>query len=336
VSNLVGRRLYRNNGDGTFSDVTFPSGIAVNSRYVGWGCGFLDYDNDGRKDLFAANGHVYPEVDGRINETYRQPLQLFRNVGGGKFREVSSQAGLRVLTLRSARGGAYCDYDNDGDIDIAVNCVNAVPQLLRCDSTLNRNWITIKLVGVKSNRTGIGTRVIVTATTKPDGQKPLVQMDELRSGGSYFSQNDLRMHFGLEQATKVDMVEIRWLSGQIDQLKDLDANRLYVVEEGGKILSKDPLKPASELYGEILLGTGDAAAAADVDPGQRAGSRTDFDDVRAGLEKTRNGDALRRTAVHEKVLSEPFFRTQALRCQERPRVRRLGARFGDAILYRRT
>jgi hypothetical protein len=110
--------------------------------------------------------------------------------------------------------------------------VNSIPQLLRCDSTLKRNWIKIKLSGVKSNRTGIGTRVIVSARTP----KPLVQMDELRSGGSYFSQNDMRIHFGLDQATKVDLVEVRWLSGQVDQLRDLDVNRLYVIEEGGKIL----------------------------------------------------------------------------------------------------
>ena len=122
--------------------------------------------------------------------------------------------------------------------------MNAIPQLLRCDSTLNRNWIKIKLRGVKSNRTGIGTRVTVVAKTNPTALKPLSQMDELRSGGSYFSQNDLRMHFGLDQARKIDYVEIKWLSGQVDRIAGLDANHLYTIEEGGKILSKDVLTPA--------------------------------------------------------------------------------------------
>ncbi len=156
----------------------------------------------------------------------------------------AQQAVPGTVEAAPARGCAFGDYDNDGDLDIAVDCVNAIPQLLRCDSTLNRNWIKIKLVGVKSNRTGIGSRVLVTAKTVSTAEKPLVQMDELRSGGSYFSQNDMRMHFSLEQATKVDMVEIRWLSGQVDQLKDLEVNRLSVIPEGGKILKAETLKPA--------------------------------------------------------------------------------------------
>jgi hypothetical protein len=129
-------------------------------------------------------------------------------------------------------------------MDVAVNCINAQPQLLRGDSTLNRNWIKIKLVGAKSNRSGIGSRVLVTAMTTVDAAKPLVQMEELRSGGSYFSQNDLRMHFGLDQAKKVEMVEIRWLSGQVDQIKNLEVNQLHVIQEGGKILSSAPLQKA--------------------------------------------------------------------------------------------
>jgi hypothetical protein len=188
---------------------------------------------------------VYPEVDkSNTDLKYAEHKYLYRNLQNGRFEEVTDKGGPGILENAPARGCAFGDYDNDGDVDVAVNCVNAVPQLLRCDSTLNRNWIKIKLVGVKSNRTGIGTRVTVIARTKPNAQKPLAQMDELRSGGSYFSQNDLRMHFGLEHATKVDTLEIRWLSGQVDQLKDLDVNRIYVIQEGGKILSAEELKPA--------------------------------------------------------------------------------------------
>src|SRR6202021_908723 len=154
------------------------------------------------------------------------------------------QGGAGILENAPARGCAFGDYDNDGNMDIAVNCINSIPQLLHCTSTLHRNWIKTKLVGTKSNRPGIGSRVIVTAKNIAGAEKPMVQMDELRSGGSYFSQNDLRMHFGLDQATKVDSVEIRWLSGQVDRLTNLDANRLYVIQEGGKILKSDELKPA--------------------------------------------------------------------------------------------
>jgi hypothetical protein len=217
----------------------------VNTRLLGWGVGFFDMDNDGWLDILMSNGHVYPEVDkSNADLKYAEHKYLYRNLQNGRFEEVTDKGGLGILENAPARGCAFGDYDNDGDIDVAVNCVNAIPQLLRCDSTLNRNWIKIKLSGVKSNRSGIGSRVTVTAKTKPDAPKPLAQMDELRSGGSYFSQNDMRMHFGLEQATKVDLVEILWLSGQVDRLKDLDVNRLYVIQEGGKILSSEVLKPA--------------------------------------------------------------------------------------------
>jgi hypothetical protein len=239
--------LYTNLGDGVFEDRTYPSGLGVNTRLLGWGVGFFDMDNDGWLDILMSNGHVYPEVDkSKTDLKYAEHKYLYRNLRNGRFEEVTNQGGPGIMENAPARGCAFGDYDNDGDLDIAVNCVNAIPQLLRCDSTLNRNWIKIKLVGTKSNRTGIGSRVLVTAKTLPTAEKPLVQMDELRSGGSYFSQNDMRMHFGLEQATKVDMVEIRWLSGQVDQLKDLEVNRLYIVQEGGKILKSEQLKPATK------------------------------------------------------------------------------------------
>ena len=239
--------LYTNLGDAVFEDHTYPSGLGVNTRLLGWGVGFFDMDNDGWLDILMSNGHVYPEVDkSKADLKYAEHKYLYRNLRNGRFEEVTSQGGPGIVESAPARGCAFGDYDNDGDLDIAVNCINSIPQLLRCDSTLNRNWIKIKLVGVKANRTGIGSRVIVTATTVPGATKPLVQMDELRSGGSYFSQNDMRMHFGLEGATKVDSVEIRWLSGQIDVLRDLQMNRLYVIEEGGKILKVEALKPATK------------------------------------------------------------------------------------------
>jgi enediyne biosynthesis protein E4 len=239
--------LYTNLGDAVFEDRTYPSGLGVNTRLLGWGVGFFDMDNDGWLDILMSNGHVYPEVDkSKADLKYAEHKYLYRNLRNGRFEEVTNQGGPGILESAPARGCAFGDYDNDGDIDIAVNCVNAIPQLLRCDSTLNRNWIKIKLVGAKSNRTGIGSRVLVTAKTVPSAEKPLVQMDELRSGGSYFSQNDMRMHFGLEQASKVDLIEIRWLSGQVDKLENLDVNRLYVIQEGGKILKSESLKPATK------------------------------------------------------------------------------------------
>jgi hypothetical protein len=234
--------LYQNLGDGTFEDHTYLSGLGINTRFLGWGVGFVDVDNDGWLDIFISNGHVYPEVDGsHLDSPYAEHKYLYRNLRTGQFEEVTSLAGSGITAPVAARGCAFGDYDNDGDMDVVVNCVNSVPQLLRNDATSHRNWIKIRLVGKKSNRTGIGARIVVTATTAPQdqsgvGKQPLQQIEEVRSGGSYYSQNDLRIHFGLDKAEKADAVEIAWPSGQKDTLHDLAANHLYVIEEGGKLL----------------------------------------------------------------------------------------------------
>jgi hypothetical protein len=185
---------------------------------------------------------VYPEVDrSKADLKYAEHKYLYRNMQNGRFEDVTNQGGPGILEDVPARGCAFGDYNNDGNIDVAVNCINSIPQLLRCDSTLHRNWIKIKLVGTKSNRSGIGSRVIVTSMPTPEALKPLQQTDELRSGGSYFSQNDLRLHFGLDQAAKADLVEVRWLSGQVDQFRNLAANQLHVLQEGGTVLKSGPL-----------------------------------------------------------------------------------------------
>jgi hypothetical protein len=234
--------LYLNLGDGTFEDHTYLSGLGLNTRYLGWGVGFVDLDNDGWPDILISNGHVYPEVDGsHLDAPYAEHKYVYRNLRNGQFEDVTALAGPGINDAVPARGCAFGDYNNDGNMDLVVNCVNAPPQLLRCDSTIARNWIKIRLVGKASNRTGIGARVKVTATTAPQSEsgickQPMQQIDELRSGGSYYSQNDLRLHFGLDKATKADLVEIAWPSGNKDTLKDLAANHLYVIEEGGKIL----------------------------------------------------------------------------------------------------
>jgi hypothetical protein len=217
--------LYRNLGNNFFEDSTFQAGLGRNTRFLGWGAMFLDYDNDTWPDILLTNGHVYPEVaDTAIEYGYRQRKVLYRNLGNGRFLDVSENAGPGILEKVSGRGCATGDFDNDGDVDVVVNCVNDVPQLLRCDTAARNTWIKLKCVGTKSNRSAIGARVYcVTGKRK--------QMDEVRSGGSYISQNDLRVHFGLAQAETAD-IEIRWPSGQVDKLPGLRANGIYTVVEG--------------------------------------------------------------------------------------------------------
>ncbi|RPJ86539.1 MAG: CRTAC1 family protein [Acidobacteria bacterium] len=222
--------LYRNItgsfGDTAFEDMTFQAGIGQNTKWLGWGCGFVDFDNNGWLDVFLVNGHVYPEVEKLTTEAgYAQRKVLYRNLQNGSFEDVSEQLGGPVTEPSAARGAAFGDYDNDGDIDILINNVNDFPELLRCESTAGNAWITIKTVGRKSNRSGIGARLICTTE---DG----TQMAEVRSGGSYCSQNDLRVHFGVGRATSVKSLEIRWPSGQVDKLENLPVNKVVVVREG--------------------------------------------------------------------------------------------------------
>jgi hypothetical protein len=206
--------------------------LGKHTQYLGWGCGFVDFDNDGWPDILICNGHVYPEVEQLTTEAgYAQRKLLYRNSRDGRFEDVSMNAGPGISTPSASRGAAFGDFDNDGDIDVVVNCVNDFPQLLRCDSTVKNNWIKIRTIGTKSNRTGIGARL--RCVTQVVGEaKPHQQIDEVRSGGGYFSQNDLRVHFGIGSAEKVELLEIRWPSGSVETLKDLQVNRLYYVTEG--------------------------------------------------------------------------------------------------------
>jgi hypothetical protein len=223
--------LYHNLGAANFEDATFTGGLGRHTQYLGWGCGFFDFDNDGWPDILLCNGHVYPEVGQLTTEAgYAQRKLLYRNLRNGKFEDISLLAGSGISAPTASRGCAFGDFDNDGDLDVVVNCVNDFPQLLRCDSTLKNNWIKVRTIGTKSNRSGIGARL--RCVTRVAGEeRPHAQIDEVRSGGGYFSQNDLRVHFGIGRAETVELLEIRWPSGRLDALKDLQANRLYYVTE---------------------------------------------------------------------------------------------------------
>jgi hypothetical protein len=217
--------LYRNFGNGAFEDASIRAGLGVNRRYVGFGVGFLDFDNDGWKDIFLANGHVYSQIDGRkLHLTYKEPKVLYRNLGNGRFEDVSAKAGPGVKTENLGRGCAFGDFDNDGDVDVIVNNLDGPPTLLRNDGGNKNNWIMVKCVGVKSNRSAIGTRVRVSSGGR-------TQIDEVMSGSSYYSQNDFRLHFGLGRNAKVDSLEIAWPSGLKEGFKNLPTNNLFVVQE---------------------------------------------------------------------------------------------------------
>jgi len=227
--------LYHNNGDGTFSDLSFNSGLGINNTYVGWGCGFIDYDNDGWSDIVQINGHVYPEIDKyNFGETFKNPRLVYKNLGNGNFKDVTASMGPGITTPFSSRGAAFGDYDNDGGMDILILNMNELPSLLHNVGGSKQNWIKLKLVGTKCNRTAIGARArIITGKH--------VQMAEVQSGASVMSQNDLRLHFGLGASKIVDAIEVKWPTTQkIERFEKVKPNQILTIREGDGIISARP------------------------------------------------------------------------------------------------
>jgi hypothetical protein len=217
--------LYRNAGNGNFDDVTLDAGMGRNTSYVGWGTGFFDFNNDGWKDLLLVNGHAFPEVDKlHIDIHYKDHAILYQNLGNGKFRDISAHAGSGITELHSSRGAAFGDFDNDGAVEVAINNQNEPPSLLKQTTAPPGHWVILRLIGTKSNRSAIGARVTLTAAGHS-------QTDEVRSGGSYLSQNDLRLHFGIGGGISIDKIEIAWPSGERQVLKDQACDRVVVVRE---------------------------------------------------------------------------------------------------------
>jgi hypothetical protein len=227
--------LYRNQGASFFEDVAMSSHLGQPSLpLVGWGTTFFDMDNDGWLDLFVANGHVYPQMDEvKGSAAYAEPILLHRNLRNGTFEEVSKEAGLANIPLKSRRGAAFGDIANNGNVDIVVLNVGEPPALLLNANRSGNHRVLFHLVGTKSNRAAIGARVTIRAGG-------MTQFEEVRGGGSYLSQNDLRLHFGLGTATKIDSAEIRWPTGKTETLKDIAADKIYTVVEGQGIQKSDP------------------------------------------------------------------------------------------------
>jgi hypothetical protein len=220
--------VYTSEGDGLFRDRSRQTGmLATLGPNLGWGVGLVDIDNDGQLDLFIANGHVYPDVSRTGTSTYAQKNQLLMNTGQGRLRRVTTDAGGGLSIEKSSRGAAFGDYDNDGDIDLLIVNMDDRPTLLRND-TDGGHWITLRLIGTRSNRDAIGARVTIHSAGRQ-------RLSVVRSGGSYISHDDMRVHFGLGAAASVDRLTIRWPSGQVDTVNAVAADRFYVAREGAGI-----------------------------------------------------------------------------------------------------
>jgi hypothetical protein len=230
--------LYRQEKGMSFMDVSFASKLAqISFPYVGWATDFLDFDNDGWVDLMVVNGHVYPQVDNAGGgATYAQRIFLFHNERNETFSEVAADCGDTLMTRRVSRGASFGDMDNDGDIDVVINNLDGAAVVLRNDGGNKNNWISIKTVGSKKNRDALGAQVKVTA-------EDLVQLKEVYSGGSYISQNDTRLHFGLGRKSRIDSIEVRWPAGKTEVVRDLQANQFVVIQEGKGVIRTTTQKP---------------------------------------------------------------------------------------------
>ena len=233
--------LFRNDGNWNFTDVSYPSGVALPSLpWVKWGTAFFDADNDGWLDLMAVSGHVYPQVDTLPSGAgYREPKLLQLNEKNGKFCDASAQAGPALLEKRVSRGLAVADLFNDGNVDVVIGDIDGAPMILRNHGVAGRHWVSFELAGTASNRMALNARVKIVAGG-------MTQTEEVHSGGSYLSQNDVRVHFGLGAAEKIDSVEIRWPSGKVETLKDLAADRFYAVLEGQGMVAAERVRPGKK------------------------------------------------------------------------------------------
>jgi enediyne biosynthesis protein E4 len=221
--------LYKNSGRDFYDDASRLAGFD-HTRYVQWGTGFADFDNDGWQDILTVTGNVYPEVEKYFKEyPHRSPRLLYQNLGNGKFKDVSATSGTGISEPKSSRGCAFGDYDNDGDVDVLVMNMNEPPLLLRNDLKSANNWLSIKLVGVKSNRSAVGSRVIIKNTNG-------LAMQEVTPQTSYYSHNDFRLHFGLGANKQAESIEIQWASGQTETIKNISANQFVTIKEGSGIV----------------------------------------------------------------------------------------------------
>jgi hypothetical protein len=237
--------LYRNNGNGTFDDVTFPAGLGLNTKYLGWGTMFFDFDNDGWPDLLLVNGHVYPEVDTQhLGSTFQEPRTLYHNNGNGTFTDMSASAGPGITTAASSRGLAIGDLWNTGQLSAVISNMNGPPSLLVNDVRPPNHWITFHLIGTsfaipsnrfRTSRDAVGARITMKAGSR-------IFVDEVRSGSSYDSNSDMRVHFGLGSLARFESLEIRWPSGLVERFDGLAVDQIHTVKEGSGV----PINPTQK------------------------------------------------------------------------------------------